>query len=230
MTPGPARRYAARLAALPAAGAVVGAPAANRAVLLTGQSAYRHSQLSPPQRALLAPLADLGFDVVQAGFPYHHDQLARPWRREPLLSASARNGAQFLAALGSDRFRGQLSRHLRPLLEHTERALLVVAGSSGLQLWAAAQPPLHPPPGLRVRIVALGPVLTPGTYARVAATGVDVDIVRGERDWISRLGHRGVVDAVTSGGHLDYPDSPEVHKVVRAAALALLARTGEPRR
>ena len=223
-------RYAARLAALPAAGSVVGARAAYRVVLLTGQSTYRHSQLSPDQLAMLDPLQELGFAVVTAGFPYHSELLTRPYRREPILPASARNASQFVAASWSPRFREQLGRHLRPLLERTERGLLVITGSSGLHLWAAARPALQPPPGLAVRLLALGPVAGPGTLQRVAVTGVAVDIVRGESDWISRFGHLGPVTTIVPGGHLDYAGAPAVRDAVRAAARALLEQTRESAR
>jgi hypothetical protein len=238
-------RYAARLAALPTAGSVVGAHAAYRVVLLTGQSAYRHCQLSPDQFALLAPLQELGFAVVAAGFPYHRELLTHPYRREPILPASARNASQFVAASWSPRFREQLGRHLRPVVERTERGLLVITGSSGLHLWAAARPALHPPPGLAVRLLALGPVAGPRTLQRVAATGVAVDIVRGESDWLSRLGHGGrvghaghlgpaghvgPVTTIVPGGHLDYVGAPAVRDAVRAAARALLQQTREPTR
>ena len=232
-------RYAARLAALPAAGSVVGEPAAYRVVLLTGQSAYRHSQLSPDQLALLTPLREFGFAVVEAGFPYHGELLTRPHRREPILAASARNASQFVSASWSPRFREQLGRHLRPLLERTERGLLVVTGSSGLHLWAAARPALHPPPGLTVRLLALGPVAGPGTLDRVTATGVSIDIVRGESDWLSRLlagghlgqaEHAGPATTVVAGGHLDYAAAPAVRDAVQAAARKLLDQTREPAR
>ena len=227
-------RYAARLAALPADGSVVGAHAAYRVVLLTGRSAYRHSQLSPDQLAMLAPARELGFAVVAAGFPYHRELLVRPYGREPILRASARNASQFVAASWSPRFRRQLGRHLRPLLERTERGLLVITGSSGLHLWAAARPALHPLPGLAVRLLALGPVAVPGTLDRVTATGVAVDIVRGESDWLSRLGHGGRVGhaghlgpaghvgpatTIVAGGHLDYAAAPAVRDAVRALSL-----------
>jgi hypothetical protein len=139
------------------------------AAWLTGQSSYRHSQLSADQLGLLDLLADAGFATVRGGFPFNSGALARPYHPEPLAFACARNAAQYLAARAGVSFRAELARHLQPLLDRTARRLVLLCGSCGLELLAAALPQLRMPPGLEVLVVGLGPV------GRVsAAFGADV--------------------------------------------------------
>ncbi|HOF63523.1 MAG TPA: hypothetical protein PLL54_04390, partial [Dermatophilaceae bacterium] len=60
--------YAARLAALSPADSLASTTVTHRAIWLSGQSSYAHSHLNPEQRATLAPLRELGYEVVDAGF------------------------------------------------------------------------------------------------------------------------------------------------------------------
>jgi hypothetical protein len=99
-----ASRFEARLAALDLADPLA-EPVADRVVFLSGQSSYRHSQLSPAQYELLAAVAALGYSPLLTGFPFHRATLAEPWRREPILPASGRNTAQFLATAWRGGFR-----------------------------------------------------------------------------------------------------------------------------
>ncbi len=223
-------RYAAQLAALPTAGGLVTEPVAHRAVLLTGQSSYRHSQLSPAQASLLQTTEAAGFSAVTAGFPYHEATLRQPYRPEPLAAASARNAHQFAAALCSTAFRHQLGRHLQPLVDRTGHVLLVVAGSSGMHLWASALPRLMPRAGQQVVLLALGPVAPAGTLGRLEARGIRVHVVQGRSDRVSRLGHRDRVDTRVAGGHLDYAADPAVHDALGAVATACLGEADPPAR
>ena len=195
--------------------------AVNVAAWLTGQSAYGHSQLSPQQLAVLDELAGLGHEVVRAGFPYNGRALAVPYTPEPLLRASLRNASQFAAALVSPAFSAELARHLQPLVDAASRRLLLLCGSCGLQLLASALPRLDLPSGLRIGLVAVGPVcLTPAAFFR-RHPQLDLFVVQGSRDWISRLGSRAGADARPPVDHLGYTRHPEARRAIRQAALAL---------
>ena len=187
------------------------------AAWLTGQSSFRHSALSPDQVLLLEALGDLGYSVVRGGFPYNRAALTVPYRGEPLLPASLRNAAQYLTARSSQRFGAEVARHLRPLVERTQRRLLLLCGSCGTELLAAALPLLRIRPEQRVLAVALGPV-----GRRPAADRVLVHVIRGERDRLSRWGHRAPQDTLVPGGHLDYARSAEVRAEVLRVARKLL--------
>lgn len=193
------------------------------AAWLTGQSSYRHSQLSPGQLAVLDELEDLGYRTVRAGFPYNRRALERAYSPEPLLPASLRNAGQLAAALASAAFAAEVARHLQPLADAASRRLLLVCGSCGLQLLAAALPRLALPGELRLGILALGPVgLAPAPlFAR--RLGFDLVVVRGSRDWISRLGCRLPADLAPPVDHLGYT-GPEARHAVRQGALALAGR------
>ena len=191
----------------------------NVAAWLTGQSAYRHSQLSPQQLAVLDELA--GYEVIRAGFPYNGRALAVPYTPEPLLRASLRNASQFAAALASPAFSAEVARHLQPLVDAASRRLLLLCGSCGLQLLASALPRLDLPPGLRIGLVAVGPVcLTPAAFFR-GHPRLDLFVVQGSRDWISRIGSRAGADARPPVDHLGYARHPEARRAIRQAALAL---------
>lgn len=195
------------------------APSPVAAAWLTAQSSFRHSRLSPAQAGLLEILAGLGYTAVPAGFPYNRAALTYPYRREPLAVASVRNGAQYLAARRSRRFGREVARHLQPLVDATTDRLLLLCGSSGAQLLTASLPSLHLPADLRVLAVALGPVgRLPGS-----GSGVEVHVVQGRSDVVSRWGHRGPVHRRVAGGHLDYAAAPEVRAEVLDVAGRFLA-------
>lgn len=189
-------------------------PVECRSVWLTGQSSYRHSQLSPGQHLLLDATAEVGFTPLRAGFPYHPDLLTVPYRPEPLIVASVRNTAQYLAARFSQRFPHEIARRLQPLLDRTGRRLLALCGSSGLEWWTAAWHLLRLPPGVEILLLALGPVGRPSP----ADPRARLVIVRGRRDWISALGCRRPAQVKVDGGHLDYVHLPEVEQTVRHVA------------
>ncbi len=193
--------------------------AVNVAAWLTGQSAWRHSQLSPQQLGILEELA--GYEVVRAGFPYNGRALSVPYTPEPLLRASIRNASQFAASLASPAFSAEIARHLQPLIDAASRRLLLLCGSCGLQLLASALPRLDLPSRLRLGLVAVGPVcLTPAAFFR-GHPQLDLFVVQGSRDWISRLGSRAGADARPPVDHLGYTRHPEARRAIRQAALAL---------
>jgi hypothetical protein len=200
----PARRGADHLAT----------PAAACAAWLTGQSSARHSRLSPGQDALLDALTQAGYATVRGGFPYTGASVRLPYRAEPIVAASARNAAQFAAARLSWAFADDVAGALQPLMDRTERRLLLLCGSCGAEMLSAALPRLRRRPGLRVLTLALGPVgRLPGP-----ASGVEVYVVRGRRDRLSRWASRRPTDAEVPGGHLDYSSRPEVRAEVARVA------------
>jgi hypothetical protein len=199
----------------------IGLPAPRVAAWLTGQSAWRHSQLSPGQAAVLDEIAGLGFVAVRGGFPYNRRALALPYADEPLLPASLRNAAQMAASLASPAFAAEVSRHLQPLLAATTGRLLLLCGSCGLQLFAAALPRLAVPAELRIGLVAVGPVCFTPAAALAAHRQVDLCVVRGTRDWISRFGCRATADLRPPVDHLGYTVHPEGRRALFQAAEAL---------
>jgi hypothetical protein len=130
-----------------------------------------------------------------------------------------RNAAQFLAARLDRRFQSELARHLQPLFDQTGQRLVLLCGSCGLELLAAAWPRLAMPAGLRVLAIALGPV---GRRLPSAGALVRLHVIQGAGDWISRLGCRGSPDLRVRAGHMSYLDHREVRaEVVRVSAAFL---------
>jgi hypothetical protein len=192
--------------------------APNCAAWLTGQSSYRHSQLSAGQLGLLDSLSAVGYETVRGGFPYNSSAMTMPYRREPLAAASVRNVAQYLAARADRRFRVELTRQLQPLLDRTGRRLVLLCGSCGLELLASALPGLRLPPWLDVLAVALGPVGRPPPASR----RFRLHVIRADGDWISRLGCRRAPDLRVPGGHLGYLRQGEARAEVLRVAEAFL--------
>lgn len=185
-------------------------PADATAAFLTGQSSFRQSNLAPDQLLLLDELADLGYRPMRAGFPYHPAALREPFTKAPAIPAAVRCTAQYVAATCSEPFGREVARHLQPLVDATSRHLLLVLGSCGAQLYAAARPHLHLPRSLQVHVVALGPV---GRLPR----DHDLLVLRGRWDVLSHALSRGPGRTVP-GGHLGYLQHVEVRAAVRAFA------------
>ncbi|QHT56956.1 hypothetical protein GXP71_13295 [Cellulomonas sp. H30R-01] len=188
-----------------------------RVAWLTGQSSWTHSALSPAQDAMLDALAVDGWTPVRVGFPWT-DRAVAPYRAAPLVLASVRNAAQWSAARPGTAFTRETARHLQRLLDGTRRDLLLLCGSTGARMAAAAAPLVGVPDGLRVHVVGLGPV---GALPRPGG-GWTVHAVRGSADLLSRWGHRGPVDVTVPGGHLAAATSP-------AAIAAVTRLVGPPR-
>lgn len=209
---GPTGWLAGHAAAEPAA-----EPTTARAVWLTGQSSWRTSHLSPAQQAVLDALEPRGWTPLRVGFPWTTRGAEGTYRREPLPAACVRNALQWAAARPGRPFAEQAARHLQALLDRTTSDLLLLTGSAGMQILAAAAPSVRTPAGLRVHVVGLAPV-----GARPPARpGWSVRTVRGSADLISRLGHRVPADVVVPGGHLAAPTSP----AAVAAVLGLVVDT-----
>lgn len=190
-----------------------------RVAWLTGQSSYRHSQLSPAQLDLLDAVAAQGFAAVRGGFPFNARALSVPYRPEPAVAASVRNGAQYLAARRDRGFGAELVRHLQPLLDRTSLRLVLLCGSCGLELLATALPALTVPAGLNVLAIAIGPV---GRRPPAADPPIRLHVIQGRGDWISRLAWRQAPDLRVRAGHLGYLAQPEVRAQVLRVSAAFL--------
>ena len=169
-----------------------------RVALLTGQSSFDSSALSPVQIAFLRAVAPAGASVLEMGFPFDSSFLGEGFRETGMAGASWRNARQVGWALGSARFRGVVRERLGMLFGASSRTLLIT-GSCGLQLANLGWPG---------QAIALGP-------ACLGALRVRAYVVRGRRDGWSRLLYRGRVDAVCGCGHLGYWESEEVREIVR---------------
>jgi len=186
-------------------------PSAQVVAWLTGQSDYASACLSPAQEAFLLAVAPPGWVKLEANFPYNQAALAADYQPAPLLAASMRNSAQFVAALGSAVFRRACAQQLQPLLDATTNRLVLLCGSCGLQLFYAALPWLRVPAGLYIQLVGLGPVcLRYQAHPQVAVT-----VVQGQRDWLSRSLCRLPCNYWVRAGHLDYARLPELPELIK---------------
>ena len=130
-----------------------------------------------------------------------------------IVAASARNLLQAFWSVASARYQRCVVQTLQRALDATESELVLVTGSCGLQIANRAWPGLTIPPGLRLRIVALGPAC----IGRLQLAPAEVTVVQGTHDLWSRLFFRGPIDLRVPCGHLDAWTSPEVR--LRIAAL-----------
>jgi hypothetical protein len=126
------------------------------------------------------------------------------------LAASLRNVVQVFWSFASTRYQSIVRQTLQRAIDTTERRLLLITGSCGLQLAVRAWPDLRIPAALEVRIVALGPAC----FGRLRLAPAAITVLQGGHDGWSRLFYRGPVDARLPCGHLDYWTSPEVREIV----------------
>lgn len=200
--------YRTRLAALDQSLSLI-KPAPSRLILLTGQSSFRSSRLSPEQVDFLSSVAPPRVEPLQNGFPYHgHFDCPAP--PPGLLAASVRNALQVCWSLFSPEYRRAVAHVLQTVFRNTSDTLYIITGSCGLQILASAWPMLSVPNGLDVRVVALGPALL-----HAGALPVDrIAALQGRRDFCSRLLYRGRLAAQCDSGHMDYWTSPDTRELV----------------
>lgn len=198
-------------------------PATHRLVLLTGQSVPANAILSASQIAFLQAVAPSDVDILQHGFPYRRSRESggpsAPW----IAVAAARNAHQYLAARHSWRFREEIVACVDELFAKTDKALLILTGSCGLRLLAAAWPHLKHAGG-SCHVVALGPAhLGPS-----GIPGTRLTTIRGRRDGWSAMLYRGAIDHHVPCGHLDYWTCDTTIAVTRALVASHVARLSGP--
>lgn len=173
---------------------------------LTGQSDPGRNALSAEQSAFLDSLALPEGERLPLNFPWDHE--TAPHRDVSLAQATVANVAQFLGARRA-RFGARHRADLERLLARTEH-LVLLAGSCGLELLRAIDPPREAWP--RLHVFAYGPV----AWARPEW---HCHLVGGRRDPISRAFFTRP-DTLVDADHMSYLREP----VVRDEALAFLAR------
>lgn len=167
----------------------------------TGRSDVGSCALSPQQDRFLAELGAPGRLLVRRNFPW--DDATRPWRPTPLWKASFSNLRDYFTSR-SDRFRERHAPAVATLLARAPRTLFLV-GSCGLEMLVNLR--LDPEEARRVCVFAYGPVARSRPDLRCL-------LVRGSRDWISRLfAPRADHGAGTS--HLHYLGDPAVLALCR---------------
>lgn len=179
-------------------------PTTSRLVLLTGQSAFATSRLTPAQTEFLTEVAPPHAEVLKIGFPFHPDfdiDAGTPG----IVAASMRNTLQVFWSRYSSTYRETVARALQPLFTNTGDSLYILTGSCGLQLLASAWPLLEKAKTLSICVIAIGPA-GPAMPNAIA--------VQGKKDLWSKLLYRGPVTARCNTGHLDYWDSTEVRRIV----------------
>ncbi len=180
-----------------------------RIVLLTGLSSYKQSNLSKIQADFLQAIAPHNFDVINSNFPYHQSMLSASSLEAPLMLASIRNLTQYFAAILFPSYGKIMSQSLQVLLDRTKMHLVIVTGSCGLALWQRAIPFLKFPENLSIHIFALGPVGLP------MRKSININIIRGKYDWISRFLSPGENDKIVSCDHLSYYADRSVREWIR---------------
>lgn len=189
-----------------------------RLLLITGQSRLARSPLTPAQAAWLERLDAPGVDVVRAGFPFDAPGETAPAAFLP--AACLANARQHLWAKRDGTYARLVSAVLRPVAAATERVLILVMGSTGLDMVRCAWPIAAGTVRTRLELVSLGPMGAPPEPAQ----GVGYSAVQGRSDGWSRALYRGPVAHRPDCGHMDYWTDPAtldlVRDVVRRASTA----------
>lgn len=181
-----------------------------RVALLSGQSDYAHSELSPEQLNVLNHVKTYGYEVIPTGFPYNRAH--RPegtCTRAKMIRASWRNISQFLLATWSRRHQRALATHLQPLFDHAER-VIILCQSQGVHMLQRALSNLKISPQTQVTVIALGPV----GYPSLSDSRCTLHVVKGRRDWISRRLDSHPVDHLIDADHFDYFQRPATLRLI----------------
>ena len=175
-----------------------------RAALLSGQSDYAHSELSPEQLNVLNHVKTYGYEVITTGFPYNRAH--RPdgaCTRAKIIRASWRNISQFILAMWSRRHQRVLATHLQPLFDQAEH-VIILCQSQGIHMLQRALPNLRISPQTQVTVIAFGPV----GYPCLSDSRCTLYVVKGRQDWISMRLDSHPVDHLIDADHFDYFQRP----------------------
>ncbi|MCC5973413.1 MAG: hypothetical protein JJT81_05105 [Rubellimicrobium sp.] len=199
---------AAHLARMGQGGPLDAAPA--RIAILTGQARLDRSPLSPAQDAFLTGVAPKGWAVLRAGFPY--DAEGAPEPPGPFASAARASIRQYLWARTSPAYARHAARALARLTAATTDRLVLITGSAGLAIFAAAEPHL-PPPLPRLALVAFGPAGPRPLRAAPPPGAAALHAGRSRHDrWSALLGPPA--DRLIAGDHYGYWTSAEARALV----------------
>lgn len=188
-----------------------------RLLLITGQSRLTRSPLTCVQADLLDTLNRPGLDVVRAGFPFDGPGEVAPGPFLP--AASVANARQNVWARRDGLYARLVAAVLWPIAAATERVLVVVTGSTGLDMLRCAWPLTPGRGGLQLEIVSLGPV----GAAPPLGPGSRYSAVQGRSDWWSRALYRGPVTHRPDCGHMGYWTDPATRGVLEGAVARALA-------
>lgn len=183
-----------------------------RAVILSGQSDFSHSELSKEQMRLLSLFNDLGYETTKTGFPFNKEHDFAGCKRSNLFKASLRNMLQFYYSITDEQYKKMLVRHLQPMCSGAEK-ILIVCQSSGLNMLKAALPYLTIEEGTNITVLALGPV----AWGRFQDPRMNVVVIKGYWDVVSRLCDRQKVNFWVSCHHLNYCRLAKLPKIIRGA-------------
>jgi hypothetical protein len=193
------------------------AEAEMRIALITGQMWLGASPLSEAQRTFLGEAATPGMEIVPSGFPFDPcDTVA--FRLRPLLGASLANARQYVWARTDPRYARLAASVLQRLFGSTRRTLVLVAGSCGLAIIAAASGFLRIPSGLTVRLLAFGP-------AGPSPRGLELKSVCGTRDLWSGALYDGPRATLITCDHMEYWSSREARGIAAAFARAAVSNS-----
>jgi hypothetical protein len=184
---------------------------AQRLCLLTGQSDFATSDLPADKEAFLKIVAPTDTIVTHAGFPWHADFTKPVHTIPPLLAASYRNARQWIWARRDELYRNALSNIIHTVVQRTEKRLLFVLGSCGVDLLAEALSRL-PAGGPEIWAAILGPAGRIPAHQNLTRQIV----IQGQYDIWSRVLWRGSVQKQPKCGHLDYYTDTETLAVTTA--------------
>lgn len=170
-----------------------------RAVIVSGQSDFSHSELSQEQMRLLSLFEHLGYQTIKTGFPFNKKHDFTGGKRAGLVQASWRNMLQYYHSVTDEHYKKILAKHLQPMFTGAER-ILIICQSSGLNMLKAAWQFLSIDSDTDITVVALGPVV----WGNFHDDRINVVVIKGYWDFVSILFDRQRVDFWVSCHHLNY--------------------------
>lgn len=176
-------------------------------LFLSGSSHLETAALTPGQLELLRLVCPDDFTLVESNFPFNSHFEHKLESRVGLLRASLSNISYYWHSLYNPRFRKELDRHLKPLLQ--AQAVVIICKSSGLNMltqWLE-----HIEKGSsRLKIIALGPV----SQQLLERDDVELLVIKGEKDVYSNYLDHHEADHLINSNHFDYEYREDVRGLI----------------
>lgn len=171
-------------------------------ILISGSSNYKNAALSEEQKNFLEIFRKYGYEIVDSNFPYNENFKNKDYENVNIIKASISNIIYYIHTLYNKEFQKEIVRHCSPFFNKEE--VIVVSQSSGFNMLKI----LEKENLNKIKIFALGPVAK--GKSKIGNTAV----IKGKRDFYSRIMDFHKEDMLVNCGHFEYLIKDEVKEKI----------------
>lgn len=177
-------------------------------VFLSGASTLEHAELSRVGKEAVLEWERKGAKILPTNFPYNEGFRKEQPTYPHIIKASFSNICYYIYTWKHKTFRKELKRHLSPLFLCDK--VVIIALSSGLHLLSQIIEEIKIKKQTRITIIALGPV----SHKRFISESCELIVIKGKRDWYSRILDTHPVDQWVDCNHYDYLKEEQVREYI----------------